>query len=182
MRWTRVAAVAVAAGFLAGAAQAQIVWVGAGYGASWEYQPDTEPGTTWHRGEGDALSLFVGIPIEDAVVLRVAASDLPYDAPFEGEAWPGRFRAYTLGVDYFFNGVFGRTLLSAGAGQYNFLAQAQQPPRNLETKDFGWYVGVGEWFQLTRRSVVSVELAMHRPDTDAKPTLVTGMVGVVVSF
>lgn len=182
MRWIRVAAIGIAAGLVAGAAQAQIVWAGAGFGAAWEYQPDTRPDTTWHRGDGNALSLFIGVPVEDEVVVRVAASDIPYDAPFAGEAWPGRFRAYTLGVDYFFTGAFGRALFSAGAGQYSFLAQAQQPPRDLETKDFGWYVGVGEWFPLTRRSVISAEVAMHRPDTDAKPTLVTAMIGVVVSF
>jgi hypothetical protein len=178
MRLTRVAAVGLAAVLVAGAAQAQIVWVGAGYGAGWEYKPDTEPGTTWLRGDGDATTIFVGVPIDDDVVVRVAVADVPYQAPFEGEAWPGRFRAYTLGVDYMFTGTFGRSLLSAGAGQYNFRAQAQQPPEDLETKDFGWYVGVGEWFPLTRRSVVSVELTMHRPDTNAKPVLVTGMVGV----
>lgn len=182
MRWIRVAAVVFAVVLGAGAAQAQVVWAGAAFGASWEYQPDTDPGATWLRGDGNALSLFVGVPIDNDVVLRLAATDVPYDAPFAGEAWPGRFRAYTLGIDYFFPGAFGRALIAAGAGQYNFLAQAQQPPNDLETSDFGWYLGVGEWFALTRRSVISVELAMHRPDSDAKPVLVTGMVGVVVSF
>lgn len=182
MRWTRTAAVGLAAGLLAAAAQAQVLWVGAGLGGAWEYEPDSEPGRTWSSGESDAATFFLGVPIDDDVTVRVAATDVPYQTVFAGEAWPGRFRAYTLGVDYFFTGVFGRAVVSAGAGQYGFNAAAQRPPDGLEARDFGWYVGLGEWFPLTRRSVVSVELALHRPDTDAAPSLVTGLVGLVVSF
>ena len=177
------AAVVIAAAVLsAGTVGAQVAWVGGGFGATWEYQPEVDPGRTWLRGEENAYSLYVAVPLDEATSVRFAAWDVPHIAPYGGTAWPGQFRAYTLGVDYFVPGVFGQAVFSAGAGQYRFDPVAQDTPERFDDDEFGWYVGIGEWFQLSHRTRLTVEVSMHRPDTDSKPVLATVLAGLAVAF
>ena len=88
----------------------------------------------------------------------------------------------TLGVDYVFTGTFGRTLLSAGVGSYRMELEAAQPPPDSEKAAFGWYVGVGEWFQLFRTTWLTTEIAMHRTNHEDTPVVVSAAVGLTVSF
>jgi hypothetical protein len=167
---------------IATAAHAQVVWVGAEGGVSWEYKPDTHPGKTWLQGHDNAYALFVGLPVDDDTVVRLSAFTIPHDTLYQDEAWQGSFRAYTVGVDYFVDGSFGRTVLSAGVGQYNLHAVAKNPPPDLEKGSFGWYLGVGEWFRLGRRTRITAEVTMHRPDSRDRPVLVAAMAGFALSF
>jgi opacity protein-like surface antigen len=167
---------------IATGAHAQVVWVGAEGGVSWEYKPDTRPGKTWLQGNDNAYSVFAGFPVDDETVVRVAAFAIPHDTLYNGETWQGTFRAYTIGVDYFVEDWFGRAVFSAGLGQYTLHTVAENPPSGLEKGNFGWYVGVGEWFGLGRRSRIIAELAMHRPESRGRPVLVTAMAGFTITF
>jgi opacity protein-like surface antigen len=173
---------AAAALLIATAANAQVLWVGAEGGISWEYKPDTHPGKTWLQGNDNAFTLFVGVPVDDETVVRVAAFAIPHETLYQGEVWEGTFHAYTAGVDYFVDGSFGRTVFSAGLGQYNLHADAKNPPLGLGKGSFGWYLGVGEWFQFGRRVRITAEVTMHRPDARDQPILVAAMAGLALSF
>ena len=51
----------------------------------------------------------------------------PSNRSIDGVGWPGKLRAYTVGVDYFFEGIFGQFLISGGLGDYDLELQAQAP-------------------------------------------------------
>ena len=179
MRWVCSVLVGLAA---AGAAEAQVVWVGGAAATTWEVDA-ASAGNDRFAGSGEiAPVLFVAFPLDDVTLVRLQAADLPRSIAYGGEAWDGRLRSLTLGVDYFFRGTFGRTVLSAGLGSYRMDLEATQPPPGSESAEFGWYVGFGEWFQLFKRTCVTAEIAMHRTNHDDSPAVLSAMLGLTVSF
>lgn len=179
--WTR-GVLAVGAAVLAGSASAQVLWLGGGVGRSWEYQADAYTSSTWHEYNDAPYTIFAAVPVDEDTLVRLSVWRLPHDLLYGGEVWTGSFRAVTLGVDYQFDGTFGRAMISAGAGQYNYNPIASAPPEVLHAHDWGWYVNVGEWFPLTRRSRLTVELAMHRPQSADRPSLFTVLAGLTFGF
>lgn len=167
---------------MAAAANAQVAWVGAGFGTSWEHEPQTAPGTTWLHRTAGAPAVFVAFPLDDDTHVRINAARVPYDVLDQGAVLDGSFRAVTAGVDYFFPGTFGRFMFGGGMGQYTVDLAARHPAEGVEQSYFGWYVSTGEWFPLTRRSRVTVELTMHRPSSPGHPTLVTAVAGLALGF
>ncbi|HVN74793.1 MAG TPA: hypothetical protein VMT19_00650 [Thermoanaerobaculaceae bacterium] len=169
---------AVLAFGIAGATSAQVAWVGAGWGGSWEWQAPSAPDRTFLHSRDGVPSVFLALPIDVDTVLRLQAAELPHVKRVIGSDYPGHLRAYTVGIDYLMPGVFGQALVSAGLGSYKFdLTGGQTLPGHEETK-LGWYAGVGEWFTLTRRSRVTAEIAVHHSQHEDRPTIVTASVGL----
>lgn len=179
MRWLCAVLAMVA---VVSAAEAQLVWVGAGSGISWEWKPDSDPGRDWVTRTDAVPYVFVGFPVDRETLFRVRAVQLPYDAPIGGEAYRARLRGYTAGVDYFMTGVFGEAVFSAGVGGYHLEVRDAGAPGDQTSTRFGWYLGIGEWFQISERIRVTAEVQGHRTGHAGKPTLVTAQVGVAVSF
>jgi hypothetical protein len=179
MRWTLAALLVLAC---AGAASGQVLWVGAAAGTSWEWQAPTAPNQNFLHSTEGAPSAFIAFPIDDDTLLRLQVSDLPHKALIGGAGWPGRVRGYTVGIDYFFPNTLGSSLFSGGIGAYRLSLQAKQPPAGVEESKFGWYVGVGQWFTLTRRSRVTAELTMHHTSHPDTPTFVALTAGLALSF
>lgn len=179
MRWVCSLLVGLA---VAGAAEAQVLWVGGAAAKTWEVDAAWAGGDTFASGEGVAPIVFVSFPLYEDTLVRIQGVELPRSVAFGGEAWDGKLRGLTLGVDYVFTGTFGRTLLSAGVGSYRMELEAAQPPPDSEKAAFGWYVGVGEWFQLFRTTWLTTEIAMHRTNHEDTPVVVSAAVGLTVSF
>jgi hypothetical protein len=172
----------VAALLFAGAAQAQILWIGAGAGTTWSYEPDTAPNETFLHSGTTAPMVFAAVPLNDDTLLRLRAQTLPVDTLYNGEAWPGKVQAITLGVDYFLEDHLGEAVLSAGFGRYQLDLQAQQPPEGLEDAKFGWYVSVGQWFAITRRSRVTLDITVDRCTVPNDPILFSLNAALAFSF
>ncbi len=179
MRWTVLAVVALG---VASAASGQVAWIGASWGASWEWQAATTPDRSFAHSSDAAPAAFVAFPLNDDTLFRIRAAELPHVKVIDGVAWPGRYRALTAGIDYFLGGTFGQSIFSAGLGSYRFDLKARQTPPNLDRTKFGWYVGVGEWFTLTRRTRITAEVAMNRTQHDDRPTIVTANVGIAFGW
>ncbi len=179
MRWIWAALAALA---FAGGASGQVLWTGISAGTSWTWQAPTAPGSNFLHSTEGAPSLFVAFPIDNDTLFRLRAADLPYVPVINGEGWPGKVRAYTAGVDYIFPGVFGQALFSAGLGSYSLQLQATNPPPGAEQTKFGFYFGIGEWFQLTLRSRVTLELTMNRAAFDDHPVIVAANLGLAFAF
>jgi hypothetical protein len=165
----------------AGVAQAQVLWVGAGGGGTWEGGSPTNPDAQFTPHSGASPALFLGLPIDSDTMLRFRAAELEHPCQFVNTTLGGSIRAYTVGVDYFVPGVFGEATFSAGFGAYQQVLEGKGN-RELETTKFGWYFGVGEWFQLTRRSRIAAEITYHRSDHFDKPILLTPTLSLVISF
>ncbi len=166
----------------AGVAQAQILWIGAGAGSTWSYEPDTSPGETLVHSGTTAPMVFAAIPLTEGTLLRLRAQTLPVDTLHNGESWPGKVQAVTLGVDYILEDYLGEAVLSAGFGRYQLDLQAQQPPEGLEDGKFGWYVGIGQWFPVTRRSRFNLDVTLDRCTVHNDPVLVTVTASLAFSF
>ena len=179
MRW-RLAALLIVVG--ASAANGQVLWAGLAAGTSWEWQAPTAPDQNFLHSTDGAPAAFVAFPIENDTLLRLQVCDLPHEVAINGLGWPGRLRSYTVGVDYLFPAALGQTLFSAGLGAYRLDLKSKHPPAGVEESRFGWYVGVGEWFTVTRRTRVTAELTMHRASFREPPIIVAATVGLAVSF
>ncbi|MGD1147376.1 MAG: hypothetical protein ABR961_05465 [Thermoanaerobaculaceae bacterium] len=179
MRWT--CAVLLALG-VASAASGQVVWVGVSWGASWEWQSASAPGTNFLHSSDGAPSAFVAFPISDDTLFRLKAADLPHIEVINGEGWPGRYHAYTAGIDYLMGGTFGQTVLSAGIGSYRLDLQAKNPPAGYNDSKLGGYAGVGEWFPLTRRTRLTAEIAVNSTQHADKPIIFTANVGLAFGW
>ena len=180
MRW--IGSVALLSLAAAAPASAQILWVGVADGTSWEWQAATTPGQNFVHNDQQAPSVFVAVPVSDDTLFRLRAADVPHDVAIGGAAWPGKLRAYTAGIDYFLTGVFGEATLSAGLGSYRQSLQAKHPPAGYDDTKIGWYVGVGEWFTLTRRTRVTCDVTMHRAAFQGGTTVFVAGVGLAASF
>ena len=179
MRWTCAALLALG---VASAANGQVAWVGASWGASWEWQAPSSPNTNFLHSSDGAPAAFVAFPISNGTLFRLQAADLPHVTVIDGVGWPARYRAYTAGIDYLIDDTFGTSLLSAGVGSYNLDLKARRPPVGVEETKLGWYLGLGEWFSLTRRSRVTAEFAMHRTQHAERPQIFTANLGLAFSW
>jgi hypothetical protein len=179
MRWT-VAALLVLA--CASAASGQILWAGAAAGTSWEWQAPTAPDQNFLHSSDGAPAAFVAFPIDNETLLRLQVCDLPHDVMVDGQAWSGHLRGYTVGVDYMFPGVFGQTVFSGGLGAYQLDLKSHHPPAGVENTEFGWYLGVGEWFVVSRRARVTAQITMHRASFRDTPIIVAATGGLAFSF
>ncbi len=65
-----------------------------------------------------------------------------------------------------------------GSGSYKLDLKAKNPPAGVEETKLGWYLGLGEWFGLTPRTRVTVEIAMHRTQHLERPQIVTANLGL----
>ena len=179
MRWTCAALLALG---VASAASGQVAWFGASWGASWEWQPAAAPNTNFYHSSDGAPSAFVALPLSDDTLFRLKAADLPHVEVINGVSWPGRYRAYTAGIDYLIDGTFGRSVLSAGLGSYQLDLQAKNPPAGYSDSKFGWYVGAGEWFTLTRRTRLTAEITMNETQHADRPMIFTANVGLAFGW
>ncbi len=161
---------------------AQVLTVGAAGGATWELHAEAGGERTFLRGDDLASAVFVGFHIDEMTLLRLQVRDLPRTAVVDGTPWEARIRAYTVGVDYFFRGVFGEAVFSGGIGAYGQDMAGEHEPSDVATSEFGWYLGVGEWFPLSNRAAVTVEVTMDRTDHAGSPELLTGTVGLAFRF
>lgn len=179
MRWMCATLVALAS---ANAANGQVLWAGLAGGTSWTYKAPTAPNQNLLHSSDGAPAAFVAIPVNQDTLVRFQVADLPFTPVYDGVGWPGKLRGYTIGVDYIFSGVLGQFLFSGGLGDYSLDLQAKQPPAGVEQWKFGWYVGVGEWFQLSRRWRVTAEVKMHRSQNYSNPVIVTATAGLAFLF
>jgi hypothetical protein len=159
----------------------ELVWVGAGAGGTWEFNSPVSPGTNLTRHSGASPAVFVALPITDDTLFRVRAAELEHPVQFVNTTLDGSIRAYTVGVDYFMQGVFGKASFSGGVGAYQQVLETSGYKELAVTK-VGWYVGIGEWFELTRRTRIVAEVTYHRSDHFDKPNLLTPTVSFAVSF
>jgi hypothetical protein len=180
MRW--ICGVALVAITSAGAANGQILWTGLAGGRSWEWQAQTASNQDWQYNNSLASAAFVAFVIDEGTLLRFRAADVPHDVAIDGVGFPGRLRAYTVGVDYLLPGVFGNALFSLGFGSYRQYLAARRPPAGYDQAKLGWYGGVGEWFPLTRRTRVTAEITMHRTPHQGGTTVVTATAGLALNF
>jgi hypothetical protein len=178
MRWTCAALLALG---VAGTANGQVAWMGVSWGASWEWQAPTSPDKNFQHSSDGAPAAFVAFPINDDTLFRLQAADLPHVTLIDGVAWPARYRAYTAGIDYLMDGTFGVSVLSAGFGSYKLDLKARRPPAGVEETKLGWYVGLGEWFSLTRRTRVTAEVRMNRTQNAERPQIFTANLGLAFS-
>lgn len=175
MRWVLAVAMATLAG---GAAEAQLAWVGATAGTSFEYRAATAPDRTWKHRTDSTPSLLLVLPVEEGARLRLSAGEIPYELRLLTGDARCTLRRYTLGVDYVFPGALGEAVISAGLGGYRLTADTGRVPASMEATKFGYYVGVGEWFTLSKRWRLIGEVAMHRSENQGRPALVTAAAGV----
>lgn len=163
------------------AAQAQQVCIGAGGGATWEWQSRFNEDSKFTHHSGASPAVFLGFPLDEDTLFRLRAAELERPVLFVGLPLKGSIRAYTAGIDYFLPGVFGRAAFSAGLGAYQQVLDKKGYDELTRTK-FGWYVGVGEWFELTRRLELTAEVLLHRTENVEKPSIVTATVGLAFWF
>ncbi|MGE5235703.1 MAG: hypothetical protein ACM3O7_05100 [Acidobacteriota bacterium] len=171
----------------AGAVDAQQLFLGAGVGTSWEFDPPALPSKSTYHSSDAVSSAFLAMRLDEDTQLRVRVANLPFQAPRSAasgpvEAWPGRLRAMTVGVDYFMTGVVGNVVFSGGVGGYQLDLKAAHPPAGMEATRFGWYLGVGEWFRFSRHLQGTLEFTMDRADQVGKPTVVTAAIGLAYGF
>lgn len=167
---------------VAGTAGAQILWLGAEAGTTWEYKADTAPDDTFLYANTVSPSGFLALNLGENVALRMRYLDMPHDVAFGGEAWPGKIQAWTIGVDYFFPGIVGKAHYSGGVGSYRLDLEAAQPPEGIEDTTFGWYLAVGEWFRVSRALQATVELTMDRSSLEGTPVTFGIWAGLAYGF
>lgn len=176
-------ALAVAVAMLVvGVAQAQVAWVGATAGTSFEYKAPTAPDRTWKHRNDPTPSVLVALPLEEGVRLRLGAGEIPYELRLLTGVASCTLRRYTLGIDYTFDGRLGETVFSAGLGGYRLDTDTDIVPKSMQATKLGYYIGVGEWFTLSRRWRLVGEVAMHRSENEGTPTIVTATAGVAFQF
>ena len=164
--------------FVVGTVQAQVAWVGATAGTSYEHKAPTAPDRTWKHRNDPTPSVLVALPLEEGVRLRLGAGETPYELRLLTGVARCTLRRYTLGIDYTFDGRLGETVFSAGLGGYRLDTDARLVPRSMQVTKFGYYVGVGEWFTLSQRWRLVGEVAMHRTENEGTPIIVTATAGV----
>lgn len=179
MRWLCAATLALVA---AVAADAQVLWVGAGAGTSWEFNPDARPTRTFTHASTVTPSVFVAFPISYGTLFRLRGIDIPHEVTVTGVRGDSRLRGMTAGVDYFTGGIFGEAVFSAGIGSYKLQPEGSHAPAALGGWEFGWYVGVGEWFPLSARLRATLELSLNRTGHQGEPTIGTATAGLALAF
>lgn len=176
--------VAGAALLLAASAQAQL-WqnrllvVGAAGATTWELQPESRPGQDSLHNTTIAPSLFVGLPVMGDTLIRFQASDRPHEQVVGDSVADSRLRGLTVGVDYFMVSTFGRTTFSGGIGTFKLdLEGSPAGGDSLETWDFGWYAGVGEWIPVSRKLMLTLEFAYTQTAHPGRPQFASAALGL----
>jgi len=179
----RVLGVVVASVLLAAVAQGQMVVAGASGGVTWEINPDTRPDDNWLQNNSIAPSVFVGVPIMGDTLMRLRAFDLPREQAVGESVVDSRLRGVTVGVDYLMVSLFGKTVFSGGLGSYQLDIEGSSPElADLESWDFGWFVGIGEWIPMTRNSHITFDLTYHSTSHPGRPQLLSAAVGLAFYF
>ncbi len=175
MRTVALVVLAVVASGLAPAAQAQVGWLGVAGGTSWTWNGDS---SALVRADDAALGVLVGVSLDKDAVLRLRGVELPM-----GDVSGATMRGVALGVDYFFPGVLGEALFSAGLGGYrlNLPEPLRGEPDHGRWK-LGFYLGVGEWFALSRRTRLTVEVTWDRSRHAGTPSMLTAMAGLAFAL
>jgi len=179
MRWTCAAVLALG---VASAASGQVAWWGASWGAAWEWHAASAPDRSFLHSSDGAPAAFLALPLNDDTLFRLKAAEIPHVKVVIGSKYPGRYLAYTAGIDYLMNGTFGQAVFSAGVGSYKFSVTGRRKLPGFEDTKLGWYLGVGEWFTLTRRTRITAEIAMNRTQHDDRPTIVTANAGIAFGW
>ncbi len=160
---------------VASSAAAQVAWLGAAGGASWMWDGTR---SALVRGDNPALSVFAAIPLDRDAVLRLRGAELSL-----GDRDGSTMRTLGLGVDYFFPGVVGDALVSAGIGGYRLDVPPSKAGESADGAwELGWYLGIGEWFALSRHVRLTVEVSWERTRHSGTPTMVAAMAGIAVSL
>lgn len=178
----RVLGVVVLASILATAAHGQVVMLGAAGSISGELNPDSRPDEEWLGNTTIMPDLFVGFPILNDALVRLRALDLAHEQAVEGAVIDSRLRGVTIGVDYLLVSTFGRTVFSGGVGGYKLDLEGGGHPPDSEPWEFGWYVGIGEWFPMSKASRLTLELDYHNTAHPGRPQLLSLSVGMAFSF
>jgi hypothetical protein len=181
--------VAAAAMLLAAAAQAQL-WksntlvVGASGATTWEINPEARPDKDTLHNTTIAPSVFVGVSLMGDTVVRLRAFDLPHHQMVGETVVDSRMRGVVVGVDYLMVSSFGHTVFSGGLGSYKLDLEGSPvgEAEDLETWDFGWYAGVGEWIPMTKRSQLTLEFAYHSTGHPDTPQFISASLGLAFAF
>ncbi|NWF99773.1 MAG: hypothetical protein HXY19_02355 [Thermoanaerobaculaceae bacterium] len=166
----------------AAVAGAQVGMLGAGAGLTFELHPEAFPNKDWRRGEDFSPVVSFSLNLSDDTAVRLQARDLSRTTRVGGAPWNGRFRAYTVGADYLLPGTFGQASFSGGVGAYRLDLAGERAPQGVEGQEFGWYVAVGERFQLTHTTRLLGEIVLDRTGHADSPTLLTAALMVAVVF
>jgi hypothetical protein len=165
-----------------GAAQAQMITFGAAGTVTTEINPASRPGSSTLSNNTVTPALFVGFPILDDTMVRLRAIDLPHEQLVGSTVYDSRLHGFTVGVDYMLLSYFGRTLFSGGIGGYQLDIRSSNPPPGVEGWDFGWYVGVGEWFPMSKATRLTIELTYNATSHPDNPQIVALSFGLAVSL
>jgi hypothetical protein len=181
--------VAVAALMLATGAQAQLwqsqsIVLGAAASTTWELNPESRPGQTAFHNTTIQPSVFAGVSVMSDTLIRLRLFDLPHEQVIGTNVVDSRMRGVAVGVDYLMLSVFGRTVLSGGVGTYklDLEGNATGSDKNLETWDFGWFVGVGEWVPMSKNTNLTFEFAYHQTNHPDRPQFLNVSLGLAYSF
>jgi len=166
----------------AGAAEAQVITLGAGGTITTEINPASRPGHSTLSNNSITPTVFIGFPISDDTMVRLRMVELPHEQVVGSDVLDSRLRGVTIGVDYLLVSDFGRTAFSGGLGGYKLELKGANPPPGIESWDFGWYLGVGEWFPMTKSSKLTVELAYHNTSHSDKPQILSLSLGLAFTF
>jgi hypothetical protein len=170
----------------AGVASAQSLWVGAAAGTSWEWDSPTAPGQHFLHSANVTPTAFVGLPIDEDTTLRLRGVRISKKVAYMEQSLSASLTGVTIGIDYFLPSVIGDAVFSGGVGDYRLSVNSGQVPSTvadqLEGSRFGWYVGVGEWFIISRRARFTLEFTMDRTGHHGHPTLITGAAGLAFAF
>jgi hypothetical protein len=172
---------------LATAAQAQlwqskVLWLGGSGTITTEINPASRPGQSTLSNNTITPSFFVGFPILDDTIVRLSTIQLPHEELVGTDVYKTRLDGVTIGVDYLLLSFFGRTLFSGGLGSYNLKVQGGSPPPGIEGWDFGWYVGVGEWFPMSKKIQLTMNLNYNTTAHNARPQIVSFSLGLAFSL
>ncbi|MEP0774999.1 MAG: hypothetical protein HRF46_11630 [Acidobacteriota bacterium] len=175
MRTVALVVVAVVASGLAPTAQAQVGWLGVAAGTSWTWNGDS---SALVRADDAAVGVLMGVSLDKDALLRLRGVELPM-----GDVSGARMRGLTVGVDYFFPGVVGEALFSAGLGGYRLnLPEALREDPDHGRWELGYYLGIGEWFALSRRTRITIEVTWDRSRHDGSPAMLSALAGFVVAL
>jgi hypothetical protein len=185
MRYVGVAVVALLASAAADAQlwQSRMLSVGAAGAVSFELGPESRPDEDYVFHNSIMPSVFIGTPVMGDTLVRLRAFDLAHEQVIGEQVVDSRLRGVTVGVDYFMVSTFGRTLFSGGLGSY--LLDLEGDPENaddIETWDFGWFVGVGEWITMTRKTQLTFELSYHSTNHPDTPQFLSAQLGLAYTF
>jgi hypothetical protein len=180
MRWWGALVAAVLCGV--GSAGAQVLWVGAGLGTTWDIQPSSAASRSLVHNSGSTPTVFVAFPLDSDTLFRIRGVDLPHKAEVDGTAVDSHLRGLTAGIDYFFPSTVSQTSISGGIGGYKLDLVSRHASSSVETWEFGFYLGMGEWFNLSRRTRAVLELNWHHTSHQGTPNILALTASLAIAF